>query len=244
MTNFYLSESKGEGLFQQPDFEGFHPFSSPKHDSFLNDMNEPDSNAYAGTKPDNVGINELFNFKRTSSDNEKYKFDFEEPQKLSHKMNSYEFFSEEDPKFEPFKQPRKKSDSDSDNGTGENHSNVKNPFKQATREHTQTCTMDTKSGVSTQSMKSGGVFDAYSCFNDLNPAIEKEVPTLNHMVSLTMADGDYSFSVKTSSSRVSDCKLLNNFLNMAESSDLADLDRFLDLARDEISAKLSKLPGQ
>ena len=242
MTSYIHCDTKGDGLSHQFDYDSFQWFGSNKNEDMFSNPKDFQKSNGAPARCENDGLNPLFDLKRTSSDNERFKFSIEDHFKPepSYKKDLCQFFFEDEPKYNQFKEPMKKPDQYSDYNQENTACNTKE-FEKATKSHDQSSN-DTNSGDSTQSMKSA-LFDGLSLFQDFIPVVEKqELPSLNHVVSMSIKDGDSSFSIKTNSSKINDCKLLTNFINIAEMDDLKALDKMLEGAKEDILAKLSKLP--
>lgn len=78
-------------------------------------------------------------------------------------------------------------------------------------------------------------------FGDLIEEDNKKLPTLNSLVSLTIEEESGALTVNTHSSKMSENKLLNNFLGIA---DIVDLNNLLQAIKDceaNLSVKLLKL---
>lgn len=243
MTNFIFSDGRGESLFQQNEFDGFQPFSTPKLSNLFTNNHDSPKFFINTPKIENEAIHDLFHDKRSSNDNDQYKFDFDEPnrQENTYKKDSYQFFFEYDAKFEPFKEPAKKISNEPEDNQTETAWNTKEYSKKISPSVKEGTSTETYSGKSTNSVHAAG-FDNLSLFQDFNYPIEqKEIPSLNHLVSLTINDGDSSFAINTNSKNLTNCKLLSNFIKLADVDDLKSFDSVLDKLRSVLSAKLSGL---
>ena len=122
-------------------------------------------------------------------------------------------------------------------------SNPKTNASLGKKEQTQSITIETSIETLTQSVKRS-CYNGVGLFDDLCSLKEEKLPTLNHMVQLSMNEGSSSFSVNLSSCDLKQSKLLDNFLYCTETSDLLSLGKLLDRMKSDFESQLLKSSDQ
>ena len=143
-----------------------------------------------------------------------------------------------------FKNPsqRKKGLSTNDKES-ETASNTKDTAFYGSKRPTEENSVETK--CNTLSMMQKNVFNIeHNLFGDLILEDKNELPTLNSLVSLTIQEEAGSLNVNIYSNKMSENKLLNNFLNIADTADLNDLLQAIQDCEANLSAKLLKLDAE
>lgn len=96
----------------------------------------------------------------------------------------------------------------------------------------------------TNSVKNKSLVDEYSIYGDLCPIVENKLPSLNSVVALSLGEGSSSLSVKICSCNLTNCKLLHNFLNIAEKNELEEMDQLLEKTKKDLQEKLAQLEAK
>lgn len=139
-----------------------------------------------------------------------------------------------------FKQPLERKDSVKSDKESETASNTKDTMYCGSKRHADEANSDTRCNTSSLDQKKF-FHEDLNAFDDLINIEEKQLPSINNVVSLAIRDDSGEFSVSTKSNLITDNKILNNFLTIADSADLSDL---LEAVRDcqaQVSSKISKL---
>lgn len=229
-----LGELKFENPYKNMEYSGFHHNTSPKFSGLKNSF-------FTNQEPLNLG----FAYPKYDKE-ENINFHFAEQEKnfySSDKEDDLNFFFNEDSRPESFRKPMKeRKDSLKD---AETVCNTKEaiPISKKDGSNQSMSTESTKSEPLSTSAKASPGFE-YSLFSDLCQIKEDTLPDLNSLVSLSLDQGGSSLSVKLCSCNMSQCRLLHNFLQLAEEPDLDQMMTALDSAKADLSEQLTKLKNQ
>lgn len=191
-------------------------FDKPNSHDQLNFINDFEGNDHEEFNPRDDSDEEILNFKIDLEKN-----DFKKPSPMD----------------------RKESDSIKDSETNAHtkdayHSGVKRASSCRTES-----VVDTK--CDTQSMHHRKFYhDELSMFGDLFQLKETSLPGLNNLVSLSIHSESSTLSVSACTCKISNNKLLQNFLGLAEDSDLLELQKAIKDCEAELSSEMRKLGEQ
>lgn len=193
------------------------------------------------------GIESLFTNKPHQSDRDNFNCDFGASEKFLFNNDQNEginFIFNNDFANDSFKKPFGKRTSGKSIRDQETVCNTKESYSTvAKKESCKSVSTETKSDC--YSMNQRKFFmDELASFKDLCPMKETDMPDLNSLVSLSIDQGSSSLSVKLCTCELKNCKLLNNFLDMAGEEELLDMKKLLNECKSELVAKLDKLSGQ
>ena len=81
-------------------------------------------------------------------------------------------------------------------------------------------------------------------FQDLDQIEVNKIPTLNNLITISLEDGGSSLTLKEWSCNLKQSKLIANFINTLDNSDLNEFSQLLDNCRSELSSKIEDLKKQ
>lgn len=240
----YFTSSRDDPVEPDLNFTSFRA-SSPssafaKKDDFLGSSTFNFS-AYA---PKNIkeGLDSLFGSKPIVNPADEYDNFFGNPEKhYFEKENddAFNFFVETPLNQDPFRKPVDRKESVKSANNSETASQSKDMmYATMKNETTKAYTTDVQIDGTAQKKY---FHESLAIFQDLTPVEEVELPALNSMVSLSIAQGSSSLEITTCTCKLSNCKLLHNFLSLAEEAELADLQKTLSQCKSELSAKIAEL---
>mmetsp|Transcript_35467 Transcript_35467/g.41023 ORF Transcript_35467/g.41023 Transcript_35467/m.41023 type:complete len:251 (-) Transcript_35467:97-849(-) len=237
-------DDREDDMFRNLDFNSFRP-PAPEFSCFRDSLFQPrDSFGLAHHhKNPKEGIEALFENKKSLHGDEHANFDFEDPIKgmfNKEKEEDFNFLYHDEARPEPFRKPFEKKEaakSCKDSDTVSNTKEVSSPHP--IRETNSIFNLDTRSEVLSQSKRN--VIDGFAYFQDLCPVKEEELPPLNTLFSLTINQGSSNLSLNLCSCKLSSCKLLHNFVQLAEDSELAEMIELLDGCKADLEVTLAKL---
>ncbi len=145
-------------------------------------------------------------------------------------------------KAQAFKEPTGKKDSVDSDKESETVSNTKDITFCGNKRPAEEISVETKCNTSSMSQKKY-FHEDLNIFDDLVNIDEKQlaIPPINNVVSMTIRDDSGEFSVSTNSNSLTKNKILNNFLTIADVSDLNDMLQAVRDCQAQVSSKISKL---
>lgn len=241
-----ISDAKHDSFFQQLDFANLQQPPSPKFSEFHESPFQ-----FVDPMASGFGARTA----KKTSDDDHIQFHFSDSNKqlddIASKTANFEgrdddfnFFFGDEARPETFRKPIMKKDRTDSLKEAETMCNTKEAIPASLRQDvTSSDAEDTKSEFLSQSAKNS-YLDNYSLFQDLCPVKEEKLVPLNSFVSLTLGDKGSSLSVDLCTCNLSNCKMLQNFLQLAEDSQLEELGEVLDSCESELTSKLAQLRSQ
>lgn len=248
MRNNYFGNARDELPDSDLNIDGFHP--SPGHEThlrgdFFNENRSFNLGAYSSPKA-KEGIESLFGNKSNLNERDNVFNDFEVSNKdpFAKEREEYNFLFNNEFDNNAFKKPIEKKSSLKSIKDTETASYTKESYNTyGKRESTKSYSVDTRSDCLSFGQKKFSA-DGLSYFQDLCPVKEPNMPDLNSLVSLSFEQGGSSLSVKLCTCELENCKLLHNFLDIIEETDLVDLQNILNETKAEVAKELFKLQSE
>lgn len=249
MRNNYFGNARDEFPDSDLNIGGFH-HSSGTETHLRGDLFSDNHSFNYGTCSSpraKEGIESLFGNKSNPFERDNVFNDFEVSNKdllTKHKDEGINYLFHQDYENDAFKKPIEKRSSIKSIKDTETASYTKETYNAyGKRESTREYSVDTRSDSLSFVQKKFSA-DGLSYFQDLCPVEEPKMPDLNSLVSLSFEQGGSSLSVKLCTCELENCKLLHNFLDIIEETDLVDLQNILTQTKAEIAKELIKLQSK
>lgn len=246
--NPFSGNARDELPDPEMNYSCFRPLSSPKENMRKDYFAEANPFHFGGLAHDaNNEFDFLLGGKPTVREKDMLYNDFGNPFRTNIRQepdDEINFLFNDNLSPESFKRPFEKKDSERSSRDSETASHTKEASLTINKRESPKNSFDDTHGDNLSWNQKRFSCNEVTYFQDLCPVREQDMPDLNSLISLSIIEGDSSLSMKLCSCQLTNCKLLHNFLNGMEESDLSDLQKILKETKEDIAKELAKLQGQ